>query len=47
MVGRYKKILGEQLYSKIFQNQKIEVRIGAYILNQMTKLGRPDSVRIA
>jgi hypothetical protein len=47
MVGRYKKILGEQLHSKIFQNQKIEARIGAYILNQMTKLGRADSVRIA
>lgn len=47
MVGRYKRILGEELHATKFENQKIEVRIGAHILNQMTKLGRPDFVRIA
>lgn len=46
-VLRYKRTFGEQLHATEFKNQKAEVRIGAYALNHMTKLGRPDSVRIA
>ena len=46
-MGRYKKIIGDALHSTSPINQKAEVRIAAYALNRMTKLGRPDSVRTA
>ena len=35
-IQRYKKILGNKLHSKDFNNQKIEAVIGCSILNKMT-----------
>ena len=42
---RYKVIIGGQLRSRNFENQKTEARIGVAILNKMTNLGMPVSVR--
>jgi Transposase DDE domain len=44
---RYKQVLGEVLRAKLLATQKTEVKIAAFVLNQMGKLGRPASVRIA
>lgn len=44
---RYKKIIGKSMYSRSFQNQKLEAIIGASILNKMTSLGMPISHRYA
>ena len=43
---RYKTIIGGQLRSRSFENQKTETRIGVAILNKMTNLGMPVSVRV-
>ncbi len=42
---RYKTIIGGQLRSRNFKNQKTESRIGVAILNKMINLGMPVSVR--
>ena len=42
---RYKAIIGGILRSKKWENQKTEAKIGVGILNKMTKLGMPVSVR--
>jgi hypothetical protein len=46
-VGRFKRVIGGHLRSTNFENQKQEVKIGAHVLNKMTKLGRPQSIRVA
>jgi hypothetical protein len=43
---RYKNNIGAQLRSKEFARQETEVAIGLHLLNQMTGLGMPNSVRI-
>ena len=43
---RYKKILGQHLHTRNLDNQKIEVRLGAKILNTMTHLGMPKSYKV-
>jgi IS5 family transposase len=40
---RYKNIIGEGLYCRIFKNQQIESKIGCYILNVMNSLGMPET----
>jgi len=45
-ISRWKKILGGTLTSRTFANQKVEARIKALILNQITALGMPDTTRI-
>jgi hypothetical protein len=40
-MGRWKMVIGPKLKARSFPNQKTEARIGAYILNEMTELGRP------
>jgi IS5 family transposase len=40
---RLKTILGSQLHSRSFKNQKAEARLMAAILNKMTALGMPES----
>ena len=42
-IGRWKKMLGGTLSSRKLTNQRIEARIKAMILNQLTALGMPKS----
>ena len=43
---RYKTIIGRRLHARTLLNQKTEARIGCAVLNRMTNLGMPISVRI-
>lgn len=43
---RYKKIIGESLFSRNFGAQKVESKIACHVLNKMTALGMPISERI-
>lgn len=45
-IGRYKQILGPTLHSRAFERQKVEVRLGAKILNTMVHLGMPKSYKL-
>ncbi len=40
-MSRWKTVIGPKLKARSFPNQRTEDRIGAYILNKMTELGRP------
>ena len=42
---RYKKLIGEKLFSRKFINQKTESTLGSLVLNRMLDLGKPVSVR--
>ncbi len=42
---RYKKLIGEKLFSRKFINQKIESTLSSLVLNRMLDLGKPVSVR--
>jgi len=44
---RYKTIIGRRLMSRKWENQNAEMHLGCVILNQMTKLGMPHSVKVA
>ena len=41
-MNRWKTVIGSKLKARNFSNQKTEVKIGTYILNKMTELGRPE-----
>ena len=43
---RYKTILGDKINARKFENEKTEVRINCSILNVMSSLGMPVSVKI-
>ncbi len=43
---RYKTIIRGRLQAWTLPNQKMEARIGCAVLNRMTNLGMPISVRI-
>ena len=43
---RYKTIIGRRLHARILSNQRTEAKIGCNVLNRMTWLGMPVSVRI-
>ena len=45
-VFRYKSILGQRMRSRSLPSQRKEVQLAAKILNTMTSLGMPDSVRV-
>ncbi|MCX7803838.1 MAG: IS5 family transposase [Planctomycetota bacterium] len=45
-VSRYKRVIGEDMMSRGKENQCVEVRIGAAILNRMAMLGMPDSYAV-
>jgi hypothetical protein len=45
-VFRYKAILGQRMRSRSLGSQRIEVQLACKILNTMTSLGRPDSVKV-
>ena len=46
-VYRYKNIIGRRLRARTLSNQRTEAKIGCNVLNRMTRLGMPASVRIA
>jgi hypothetical protein len=43
---RYKTIIGRRLHARTLPNQRTEAKIGCNVLNRMTALGVPASVRI-
>ena len=45
-VYRYKNIVGRRLRARTLPNQRTEAKIGCNLLNRMTRLGMPVSVRI-
>jgi hypothetical protein len=45
-VYRYKNIIGRRLRARTLPNQRTEAKIGCNVLNRMTRLGMPISVRI-
>ena len=47
LMGRWKTAVGQKLKARNFESQKTEVKIGVYILNRMTSLGRPHFERTA
>lgn len=46
-IQRYKRILGRAMHARKMPNQKQEFMIGCGVLNKMTRLGMPDSFRVA
>jgi len=44
---RYKTIIGRSMRSRTFDGQQVEVQLASKILNTMTRLGMPDSYRVA
>ena len=46
-MGRWKAVIGPKLQARHFDNQVTEAKIGVRALNQMTKLGRPEFIRMA
>jgi hypothetical protein len=46
-VFRYKTILGRRMRSRTFDGERVEVQIARKVLNTMTRLGMPDSYRVA
>ncbi|MDB6096175.1 MAG: transposase [Francisellaceae bacterium] len=42
----YKKLIGPQLYSRLFSSQSTETKIGCLVLNKMLELGKPRSIKI-
>jgi hypothetical protein len=43
---RYKTIIGRRLHARTLPNQKTEAKIGCNVLNRLTSLGMPVSVRV-
>ena len=43
---RYKTIIGRRLHARTLPNQRTETKIGCNVLNRMTSLGMPVSVRV-
>jgi len=44
---RYKTIIGRSMRSRTLAGQRVEVQLSSMILNTMTRLGMPDSYRVA
>ena len=42
---RYKTIIGRRLHARTLSNQRTEAKVGGNVLNRMTGLGMPASVR--
>ena len=43
---RYKTVVGRRLRGRTLANQRTEAKIGCNVLNRMTTLGMPTTVRI-
>jgi len=46
-VFRYKTIMGRRMRSRTFDGQRVEVQLASKILNRTTRLGMPESYRVA
>ncbi len=46
-IQRYKRIIGNTLKARTLPKQKAEAEASVRVLNQMTKLGMPRSIRIS
>ena len=46
-VFRYKTMIGRSVRSRTFDGQRVEVQLACKVLNTMTRLGMPDSHRVA
>lgn len=44
---RWKTILGEKMYARVFENQKTEAAVKAAVLNRFIQLAAPISVKVA
>ena len=42
----FKNNIGPKLRARTSRRQEVEIKLGVHILNQMTRLGMSDSVRI-
>ncbi|WP_039454564.1 transposase [Candidatus Jidaibacter acanthamoebae] len=45
-IYRYKSIIGAKLRSRKWDNQDVETLLGCHILNKMTNLGMPQSLKL-
>ena len=45
-VYRYKAIIGRRLHARTLPSQRTEAKTGCNVLNRMTRLGMPVSVRV-
>jgi hypothetical protein len=45
-IGRWKRVIGESLYSQTGGRQATDIAIAVDVLNRMLKLGRPNYIRI-
>lgn len=43
---RYKTLIGRRLHARTLSNQQTEAKIGCSVINRMTRLGMPVSVRV-
>lgn len=43
---RFKAVFGGKLWARTFDNQQVEAAIKCALLNKMTKLGMPDTLRV-
>ena len=43
---RYKTIIGRRLHARSLPNQRTDAKVGCNVLNQMTSLGMPVTVRV-
>ena len=46
-VGRYKAIIGAKLHARILPAQQGEAAMAAEVLNRMTRVAKPISIRVA
>lgn len=44
---RYKKLIGDKLYSRNFPSQRVEAKVGCLVLNKMLAMGKPTSLKVA
>lgn len=44
--SRFKGVFGPNLFSKSIENQEVELRLKAAVLNKMTKQGMPKGVMV-
>jgi hypothetical protein len=44
--SRFKGIFGSRLFSRSIDNQEVELKLKAYVLNEMTKMGMPRGVMV-
>jgi hypothetical protein len=43
---RFKAVFGGKLWARTFDNQRVEAAIKCAVLNRMTRLGMPHTLRV-